>query len=80
MRTDQDRRIPVETFGFFVLAGLRFDVDHLAGLAVPANEVSLLPFGIDDVGIGGIDRRLVSVAEQRDLPIPVTDPVHVVGS
>ncbi len=80
VRADQDRRVPVEAVPRLVLRRLRLDVDDLAGAPVVADQVPLLPLGVDDVGIPRLDGGLVAVGEDGDEPIAVADPVDVVGA
>ena len=77
MRADQDWRIPVIAFRRLIFAGLWLDVNALACLAVIACQVSLLPLRIDDIRVFGIDRGLVTIAEQRNKPVGILD-THVI--
>ena len=40
-----------------------------------ADQVALLPLGVDDVGVAGLDRRLVAVGAQGHEPVGVADAV-----
>ncbi len=79
MRADEDGRVPVEAFWGIAGLGLRLDVDDSAGGPVGADEVALLPLGVDDVGIAGLHRRLVAIGEEGDEPVGVGDAVDAVG-
>jgi hypothetical protein len=77
---DQDRRVPVPTLRRVARLGLRLDVDVLAGGAVVADKVALLPLTVGDVGVAGLGGGLVAVGTERDVPVVVADAVDGVGA
>ncbi len=77
---DQDRRVPVPALRRVARLGLRLDVDVLAGGAVVADEVALLPLAVGDVGVAGLGGGLVAVGTERDVPVVVADAVDGVGA
>ena len=76
VRTDQDRRIPIESKVLLTRSRLRLDVNRLARPPIEPAEESLLRFAVDDVRIGGIDGVVMTVASNGDLPIGIGDPLH----
>ncbi len=80
MRAENQRRVPVPAQRRAILVFLGFDVDPLAGAAVVADEAAVLPLRVDDVGVGGIDHRVETVAEDGDEPVAVANAVHVGGA
>ena len=79
MGTDENRSVPVEAVHVLAFPGLRLDVDDFPVLAVIADQVALLPLGINDIRIGGVHGRLMAIAEQGNEPVRVADAVHAVG-
>ena len=49
-------------------------------MAVVPHQAAVLPLGIDDVRIRGVDHRVEAVAEDGDEPVAVANAVHVVGA
>src|SRR5215210_2502558 len=76
MRTDDERRLPIETERAFTLALDRPDVDALAGPPIEPHDAAVLRLRIDDVGIGRIDARDEAIAASDHEPIVVGGPVR----
>ena len=68
-----DRRIPVVTLRFDVLALDRCDADAFAGLFIKADEAAVLALGVDDVRVGRIDLRTKTVAAVGRVPVGIHD-------
>ncbi len=80
MGANQNGRVPIETILYFTGFRLRLYINDLTGLAVETDQVALLPFGVNDVGIGRIDGGLVAVAEQGDEPVAIANTVHIIST
>ena len=77
VRADDQRRVPVPAQRRLALGFDGFDVDAAAGFAVVADQSAALRFGVDGIGICGIDARNKSIAAGGHVPIRIHDPVHV---
>ena len=75
MRADHNGCIPVESLSRFVSFRLWLDENHFAGLAVKPHQIALLPFRIDDIRIGRIDRLSMSITKQGYKPVTVANAV-----
>ena len=80
VRAQQQRRIPVPTQGRLAFARQRLNAHGLVGAAVEADQPAVLAFGVDDVGILGIDAGMEAVAALRDEPVGVGDAVGAARS
>ena len=78
MLADKNRRVPIKTFTRFVFTGLRLDMHDLARCSVDTGKVTFLPFGIHDIGISRLRRRLVSISKQRNEPVRISNAVAVI--
>ena len=75
-----DRRVPIESQGFFAFFGLRLNTDALASTVVVPPQVSLLRFAVDDIGILGVEFTIVTVATDNRDPIAIADSGVVIGA
>ena len=71
MGTDQERRIPIPPEGSILRTFNRLNPDPLLGSPVEADQASILGFGIDDVGVCGIDLDLEPVASDDHAPVGI---------
>jgi hypothetical protein len=56
----------------WLLLGL--DVHQLAAHAVITDEAAVLPLAVHDIGVCGVDRGLIAIATDSDVPVFVRDP------
>ena len=80
MRTDQYRCIPVVAFLDLALQWLRADVDTLAGCPVVSRQVAFLPVRVNDVRVGRVCKRLMSVGAEDKVPVRITNADVVIRS
>src|SRR5262249_44333487 len=73
MRANNERRIPVITLRFDVLALDRCDRSPLAGFLVKANKPAILALGINDIRVGGIGVRGKPAPSIGRVPVRVDD-------
>ena len=80
MRTDDDRRIPIPAQRCFAGGRFRLNIDALTRLAIKPHQPAVLPFGIDDVWILGINCCKEAITAHGHKPIGIGDAVGAGGT
>src|SRR5262249_35646169 len=73
VRADDEWRIPVPAFRHFVFCFVRLDAKAFPGRAIEAHQAAVLRFGVNRVGIFGIDERAETVTALGDEPVLIVD-------